>query len=75
MTLPIAFYREAFRAIDDLTPPGTIVNHAMQTNATLITAGTPTPARLGGLEAGRNVPYPRKVLRLLLQLEQRPRAG
>ena len=37
MTLPIAFYREAFRAIDDLTPPGTIVNHAMQTNATLIT--------------------------------------
>ena len=37
MTLPIAFYREAFSAIDDLTPPGTIVNHAMQTNATLIT--------------------------------------
>ncbi|MFL5335974.1 MAG: radical SAM protein, partial [Geminicoccaceae bacterium] len=36
MTLPVAFYRAAFRAIDELTPVGLTVMHAMQTNATLI---------------------------------------
>jgi uncharacterized protein len=36
MVLPIAFYRDAFRIIDRLRPPGLTVTHSFQTNGTLI---------------------------------------
>ena len=36
MVLPVAFYRDAFRTIDELTPPGLAITHAFQTNGTLI---------------------------------------
>jgi uncharacterized protein len=36
LVLPVAFYREAFRTIDRLTPAGLTISHAFQTNGTLI---------------------------------------
>ncbi|MGH7153543.1 MAG: cyclophane-forming radical SAM/SPASM peptide maturase GrrM/OscB [Acetobacteraceae bacterium] len=36
MVLPVAFYRDAFRAIERLKPPDMTVTHAFQTNGTLI---------------------------------------
>ncbi|MGH7095726.1 MAG: cyclophane-forming radical SAM/SPASM peptide maturase GrrM/OscB [Stellaceae bacterium] len=36
MVLPIAFYRRAFRLVDELRPPDVPVSHSFQTNGTLI---------------------------------------
>lgn len=36
LVLPVAFYREAFRNIEQLKPPGLMVTHGFQTNGTLI---------------------------------------
>ncbi len=38
MVLPIAFYREAFRTVARLAPTGLAIDHAFQTNGTLIDA-------------------------------------
>lgn len=39
LVLPTEFYRDAFRAIERLKPPGLVVTHAFQTNGTLIDEG------------------------------------
>jgi len=36
MVLPIDFYRQAFRMIDDMRPPDLMLTHSFQTNGTLI---------------------------------------
>jgi uncharacterized protein len=37
LVLPISFYRNAFRMIDDLKPTEVLLTHSFQTNGTLIT--------------------------------------
>lgn len=37
MVLPIEFYRNAFRLVDELRPEGLAVSHSFQTNGTLVT--------------------------------------